>query len=158
MRMIVNTVMANLRTKLWEMSQMIHRSRTASSNISTTWKLKLNNEKSIQSQPNSNNVLFDYQLNGINKKTRTNTEQRTEIQMNAVKNNRRRMMVRGKMAACSPPISSRSTRLQASDVLYPTSISSWYWNEKQIQSKIIQQIGLWYANKKWFFLITFTHV
>lgn len=50
-RTIVKTVIANLKTKLWDMSHNIHRKRTANNNISIT-------EIQINAVKNNNNKII----------------------------------------------------------------------------------------------------
>lgn len=53
----------------------------------------------------------------------------TDTQMKAVRNSSNRMIVRGNITAWSPPMSSSSTNEHAKELLNPTSVSLWYWNQ-----------------------------
>lgn len=50
----------------------------------------------------------------------------TATQTKAVRNNSKRIMVLGKTTACKPPVSKRSKRAPANELLKPKSISPWY--------------------------------
>lgn len=73
---------------------------------------------------NRNTKLCDISHKIQRNRTASRSIKITEIQMNPVRNSSNKIIVRGNTVACKIPKSTKSTKAQANDELYPTSRSS----------------------------------